>query len=67
MGKETKLTMKTARVNAGLTQQEVAERIGVSRKTVINWEQGRVAPAIPQYQLFALICGVSVDAIILPF
>lgn len=67
MKKQNKLTMTDARIDAGLTQQEVADRLGVSRQTVINWEQGKVAPTIPQYQLFALICGVSVDAIILPF
>ncbi len=67
MSRQVKLTMATARINAGLTQQDIAERIGVSRQTVINWERGKVAPTIPQYIQFAMICGVPVDAIILPF
>jgi DNA-binding XRE family transcriptional regulator len=33
-----KITMAAARKNAGMTQGEAAEKIGVSRQTVMNWE-----------------------------
>lgn len=34
--------LQQARLNAGLTQAEVAERIGVTRKVVVAAEKGRV-------------------------
>lgn len=33
-----KITLEAARINANLTINEAAERIGVSRSTIINWE-----------------------------
>lgn len=33
-----KITLKAARVNAGLTQKEVAEKMGVSVQTINKWE-----------------------------
>lgn len=35
-------TIRRAREQAGLTQEQLAERLGVSRYTVIKWEAGRV-------------------------
>ena len=34
-----KITLKAARVNAGLTQQEVANELDVALSTVRNWEK----------------------------
>lgn len=34
------------RRRAGMSQQEVAAAIGVSRQTVSNWEQNQGAPAL---------------------
>lgn len=36
------ISLAAARVNAGLTQEEVGEKLGVSRDTVGNWERGLV-------------------------
>ena len=33
------ITIKAARINAGLSQKEVAERLGISVHTLYNWEQ----------------------------
>lgn len=35
-----KISLRAARVNAGLTQAEAADRIGVARCTVNRWETG---------------------------
>lgn len=32
--------LKNARVNSGLTQEQVAEKLMVSRQTISNWETG---------------------------
>lgn len=40
-----KITLKAARVNAGLTQSEAADEIGVSVATIQNWENGASVPS----------------------
>ena len=39
-----KISMKAARVNAGLTQREAAERLKITRPTLQNYEEGRTVP-----------------------
>lgn len=43
-----KITLKAARVNAGLRQKEVAEILGVSNKTLSSWESGETFPRADQ-------------------
>ena len=38
---EPKITLKAARVNAELTLDDVAERIGKSKHSIENWENGK--------------------------
>ena len=40
---ELKITLKAARVNAEMTQDEAAERMGKSKQTIVNWEHGKAA------------------------
>lgn len=46
------MSLKALRVNAGLTQQDVADRLGVSRQTVMNWENDNEKPK--DYIIYAL-------------
>lgn len=39
-----KITLEAARVNAGFTQKESAEKLGVSTKTLQNYESGESVP-----------------------
>lgn len=61
-----KITLEAARVNAGLTQVKLADRMGVSRQTVIDWENGKREMRTPYVYLFCQITGFSVDDILLP-
>lgn len=36
------ITLKAARVNAGMTIQEAADKIGIKRGTLANWEDVRI-------------------------
>ena len=36
-----KITLEAARVNTGLTQAQLADKMGVSRQSVIDWEGGK--------------------------
>ncbi|WP_349827495.1 helix-turn-helix transcriptional regulator [Brevibacterium litoralis] len=40
------VTVKAARKEAGLTQAHLAQRVGVSRQTVISIERGDYAPSV---------------------
>ena len=35
-----KISLKAARVNAGLTQDQAARAIGKTKQTIVNWENG---------------------------
>lgn len=59
-----KISLAAARVNRGFTQREVAEKLGISTKTLVNWENGITFPTIERvYELCELYC-VSVDNLI---
>ena len=61
-----KITMEAARVNAGLTQQELADKMGVSRSTVINVENGYTEVKPIYLYAFCHVIGLSEDDILLP-
>lgn len=61
-----KISLEAARVNAGLTQEQAASKLGVSRGTIINWEKGRIAPRIPEMDRIAKLYQIPVDYIFLP-
>lgn len=44
------VSLKAARVNAGYTQKEVAEKMNVSKATIISWESGSSAPKSYQFK-----------------
>lgn len=50
--------LHTARINAGLTQQWVSERLGVTPQSVRNWESGRSEPAGETVDRLAALYGV---------
>ena len=59
-----KFSLKAARVNAGLTQDEVAKALGKSKNTIVNYEKGRSSPDIETGKALAKLYGMSVDDII---
>ena len=53
-------TIKQLREDRGLTQAELADRIGVSSKTVSKWETAKGLPDISLLQPLAQALGISV-------
>ena len=55
---------KRARLIEGLTQGEVAERLGVSRVSVCKWENGRTLPTAKRLKFVAEILHTTVEELI---
>ena len=53
-----------ARKKKGLSQEEVAEKLGVSRQTISKWETEETVPDIYQAKKLAKIYGLSLDKLI---
>lgn len=49
------------RKRKGMSQQEVADAVGVSRQTVSNWELGQGSPALDKAAELARLYGVTID------
>ena len=49
------------RRKANLSQEQLAEKVGVSRQTISKWELGETAPDIKQAQVLSQVFGVSLD------
>lgn len=41
---DLQISLAAARVNAHMTQQDVASAVGVSKSTIISWENGKTCP-----------------------
>ena len=61
-----KISLRAARVNTGLTQKEAAQSIGVSRLSVMFWEDGRKTPRPEHLDSLLRLYGVSREDIFLP-
>ena len=60
---ELKISLKAARVNAGLTQEQAADRIGIARQTLVNYETGKTFPDIKTLRRIADVYGIDKDRI----
>jgi DNA-binding XRE family transcriptional regulator len=56
-----KLTLKAARVNAGMTQEEVAKELKKSKNTIVNYENGKSTPDMKTGKALAALYGLSID------
>lgn len=63
MTEMTRMSLKAARVNAGLTQKEVATKLGIGNGTLSDWEN---YVSFPRADLIPKLCelyGVQYDQI----
>ena len=59
-----KVTLKAARVNKGLNQQDAADALGISRTTLQSWETYKSFPTVAQLPRIEKVYGVKGDDII---
>ncbi|MCI6276423.1 MAG: helix-turn-helix domain-containing protein [Clostridium sp.] len=53
-----------ARKKCGLSQEDVAEKLGVSRQTISKWETDETIPDICQSKKMAVLYNISLDELI---
>ena len=56
--------IKLKRESLGLTQQDLAEKLFVSRQTVCRWENGSRCPDLVMAKKIALVLDISLDELI---
>ena len=56
--------IKKYRTNMDLSQEELAEKVYVTRQTVSNWETGKNYPDIHSLLLLSSLFGISLDQLI---
>lgn len=60
------ISLAAARVNAELTQEEVAHEMHVSKQTVLSWEKGNSEPSISQARRLSDLYKMPLEFISLP-
>ena len=58
-----RITLKAARINKGLTQEDVAKALNVTKKTVGSWEMGKTMPKIDKIEHLCSLLGCKYDDI----
>ena len=53
-----------ARKKRGLSQEDVAEKLGVSRQTISKWETDETVTDIYQAKKMALLYGITLDELL---
>ena len=60
------ISLAAARVNAGMTQEDVSKSMKISKNTLVNWEKGLSEPTITQGRKLSEIYNIPLDNISLP-
>jgi transcriptional regulator with XRE-family HTH domain len=59
--------IREARLRAGLTQTELAERTGRDRAVIARWEQEAVAPSMETLVELVRACGFDLPLVLVPY
>lgn len=65
MGEEVVNRIRDYRTESGLTQDDLAQAVGVSRQSINAIERGRYIPSLPLALRFARFFGCSTDELFL--
>ena len=61
---EFHVNLRNYREAAGLTQLQVAERLGITKSTYCNYESGKREPDVAKIKKIAKALGISADALL---
>lgn len=58
------ISLKAARVNAGLTQAAAAQSLGISKNTLANYERYKNMPSVDRAKRISVLYNLPMDEII---
>ena len=58
------MNLKNARIRAGLTQEEVAEKLKIDQSAISLWETGRNGPKVSRLPEIAKLFGTTIDELL---
>ena len=61
-----RISLAAARVNANLTQEDVARALHVAKNTIVSWEKGENEPKVTQAMALSKLYKMPLDNIFLP-
>lgn len=61
---KVQVSLTAARVNAGYTQDEAAKKVGITKRTLMNWESGKSFPSVDKAYMLCELYNASFDDII---
>ena len=53
--------IRSRRKNIGMTQKELAEKVGVSTNTVARWERGESEPSWSDFLKLCVVLGMKME------
>ena len=56
--------IKTRREAMGLSQEQLAEKLYVSRQTISNWERDKTYPDVQSLLMLSVLFGTSIDTLV---
>lgn len=56
--------IRTARIAAGMTQQQLADALGVAQQSVTRWETGAREPRVSTLRRIAAVLGCDLSALL---
>lgn len=59
--------IRSARLRAGLSQAELAERLGMPPSSIARWETERVEPGFSTLRRVLQACGFDIRPVLVPF
>ena len=61
-----KISLKAARVNANLTQEDAAKAMGKTKQTIVDWESGRCEIKYRDMEKLSELYGMPMEYIDVP-
>lgn len=58
-----KISLKAARINAGMTLEDAAELTGWSKNVINRWENGKVVPNVVKAEKLCEVYNIPMSAI----
>ena len=56
--------LKSIRIAAGITQVDLAKKLGVTKQSVSNWENGNIQPSVEMIAKISEVLNVKTDVLL---